>query len=141
MGTATRQDVVTKAREFLGTPFRHQARLKGVGIDCVGLMLCTAHELGMFHYENAVYGRQPQNGMLVRILRTILDEVPIDDLQIADVMVFWIRPESKAPQHIAIRTDYGMIHTYADVGKVVETTFGKKWRRRLCHVFRFRELE
>ena len=37
--TTTRTDVVAAAREWLGTPFHHQARLRGVGVDCVGLVI------------------------------------------------------------------------------------------------------
>ena len=36
-GDDRRARVVTLAREWLGTPYRHQARLKGVGCDCTFL--------------------------------------------------------------------------------------------------------
>ena len=42
-----RQDVVTAAREWIDTPFHHQARLKGVGVDCVGLVIGVARELAL----------------------------------------------------------------------------------------------
>ena len=31
-----RDDIVAAAREYLDTPFVHQGRVKGVGIDCAG---------------------------------------------------------------------------------------------------------
>ena len=31
-------DIVTAARAWIGTPYRHQASLKGVGCDCLGLL-------------------------------------------------------------------------------------------------------
>src|SRR5512142_2549425 len=34
----TRQQIVAEARAWLGTPYRHQASLKGVGCDCLGLV-------------------------------------------------------------------------------------------------------
>jgi cell wall-associated NlpC family hydrolase len=40
-------EIVEKAREFLGTPWHHDARIKGVGIDCTGLLACTLAELGV----------------------------------------------------------------------------------------------
>lgn len=43
----TPQAIVDKAREFLNTPWHHDARLKGVGIDCIGLIACTFAELGV----------------------------------------------------------------------------------------------
>ena len=30
--------IVAQARSWLGTPYHHQARLKGVGCDCLGLL-------------------------------------------------------------------------------------------------------
>ena len=33
-----RSDVVAIARAWIGTPYRHQASLKGVGCDCLGLL-------------------------------------------------------------------------------------------------------
>ncbi len=32
----TREDIVRAARGWIGTPYRHQASLKGVGTDCLG---------------------------------------------------------------------------------------------------------
>jgi len=34
----SRDDIVASARQWLGTPYRHQASLRGVGCDCLGLV-------------------------------------------------------------------------------------------------------
>src|SRR5262245_7999261 len=34
----TRTRIIAEARDFIGTPYRHQASLKGVGCDCLGLV-------------------------------------------------------------------------------------------------------
>src|SRR5665213_1770116 len=34
----SRSDIVAEARAWIGTPYRHQASLKGVGCDCLGLV-------------------------------------------------------------------------------------------------------
>ena len=34
----TRTRIVAEARAFIGTPYRHQASLQGVGCDCLGLV-------------------------------------------------------------------------------------------------------
>ncbi len=34
----TRDDIIAEARSWIGTPYRHQASLKGVGCDCLGLV-------------------------------------------------------------------------------------------------------
>lgn len=36
-------NVVTEARTWLGTPYHHHARIKGVGVDCAQL-LCAVYE-------------------------------------------------------------------------------------------------
>ncbi len=42
---ATRAKVVTVARSWIGTPYRHQASLKGVGCDCLGLLIGVWREV------------------------------------------------------------------------------------------------
>src|ERR1700761_5901826 len=34
----SRERIVAEARAWIGTPYRHQASLKGVGCDCLGLV-------------------------------------------------------------------------------------------------------
>jgi NlpC/P60 family putative phage cell wall peptidase len=43
MDEATRQAVVAEALTWLGTPYHHHARVKGVGVDCAQL-LCAVYE-------------------------------------------------------------------------------------------------
>ena len=38
MPCLTRARIVAEARAWIGTPYRHQASLKGVGCDCLGLV-------------------------------------------------------------------------------------------------------
>src|SRR4029450_13154700 len=33
-----REEIVAETRAWIGTPYRHQASLKGVGCDCLGLV-------------------------------------------------------------------------------------------------------
>src|ERR1700761_4219303 len=46
-----RDDIVRIARDWIGTPYAHQASLKGVGCDCLGLLRGVWREL---------YGREPE---------------------------------------------------------------------------------
>ena len=55
--TPIRSRIVATAREYLLTPFHHQGRKKGVGIDCVGLIACVGHELGILDYDCTDYSR------------------------------------------------------------------------------------
>jgi hypothetical protein len=35
---------IAQARTWIGTPFHHQGRLKGVGCDCLGLIVGVAED-------------------------------------------------------------------------------------------------
>jgi cell wall-associated NlpC family hydrolase len=39
----TREAVIAEARTWLGTPWHHQASLKGVGCDCIGCGKALLH--------------------------------------------------------------------------------------------------
>ena len=52
----SRADVVAAALAWTDTPFHHQARLKGVGVDCVGLVIGVARELGLIAPDFDVVG-------------------------------------------------------------------------------------
>ncbi len=41
-----RERIVAAARGWIGTPYRHQAALKGVGCDCLGLLVGVWREFG-----------------------------------------------------------------------------------------------
>jgi hypothetical protein len=52
------------------TPFHHQARLEGVGVDCVGLVISVAREMGAVpaDWDVGGYGRVPDGKRLVHHL-------------------------------------------------------------------------
>lgn len=127
MSTAlvTRADVIAKAREFIGTPFMHQARLKGKGIDCVGLLVCSLRELGLPVIDSRSYTRRPDGVTLDRLLAQ--NATAIDGpAELGDLMEFGMLGP-KWPHHVALRTDIGMLHTNGDVGRVLEQSYSAPW--------------
>jgi NlpC/P60 family putative phage cell wall peptidase len=42
-----RQDVVQEARSWLGTPYHHQGRVKGAGVDCAMLLIEVFRTCGL----------------------------------------------------------------------------------------------
>lgn len=130
------QAIVSKAREYLNTPFHHQGRLKGVGVDCIGLVVGTAKELGLTTHDSTDYTRQPTGQELLRHLRGHTIPVLKDDAQIGDIVVFWVARRDK-PQHIGFLTDKGIIHTYQGAERVVEHRLNEFWSVRVIHLFRF----
>ncbi len=97
----TREHVVAVARDYVGTPFAHQGRQKGVGIDCAGLVIGVALDLQLSEYERTGYSRMP----LGDDLRTICDKELIrrDTLALGCVALMRI---ARDPQHLAIVSDY-----------------------------------
>ena len=123
-------DLVEAAREWLDVPFHHQGRNR-VGIDCAGLVIVCAKELGIEFEDIKGYARTPDGVTLERELDRQLTKVKREPIS-GDVLLMRIRRE---PQHIAIKTDIGIIHAYQGAGKVVEHNLDDKWRKRIKGVY------
>lgn len=135
--TVTTRQITRQARTYLGTPFHHAGRVKGVGVDCAGLVICVGHDLRLLHTDYTAYGRQPVGGTMTRLLNEQMDEVPLSEARAGDVFLMRFRRE---PQHLAMKTSKGIIHSYMGVGKVVEHRLDKIWRERIMAAYRFRGL-
>lgn len=135
-----RERIVAEARSWLGTPFKHQGRLKGVGVDCAGVAVGTAQACGMEFVDVKGYARLPAKGQFSIAVRSATDEISLDDLQPGDLMTFVWREE---PQHIAICVEVTpmirMIHAWQEVRKCVENDFDSLWRSRLVECRRYRK--
>jgi len=137
----TGDDIVKAAREWKGTPFHHQAAVKGVGCDCYGLIRGVAAELGLLpdHVPVTNYPRSP-DGTFERILNEVLVRIPHSQAQAGDVVSFaWARDV----QHIGFMSGEGtVIHGYGagSRGKVVETPLQGRHNARVRGIFRFPEL-
>lgn len=128
-------DVVTAARGWIDTPFLHQARERGAGVDCIGLVLGVAHELGIWpgHFDYRDYGPQPHNGLLLARMRQHCMEIPLE--QASPGCVFLMRWWDE-PHHVAIFADETIVHAAASFKRVVEQGYRGKWPKRTQHAFR-----
>ena len=127
--------IVEKAREYLGTPFHHQGRVKGVGIDCIGLLVGVANELGLQHEDFKQYGERPDPRQLLYYISRSCDRTT--NTLPGDILLFWfIAPNY--PQHAGIATDRGFIHTFRTARKVVEQPWTSAWKKHLYGVYRYR---
>lgn len=142
-----RASIVAAARGWIGTPYRHQASLKGVGCDCLGLVRGVWREL---------YGAEPEAPPPYRAdwaetgaAETLLDAatrhltpVPLDAVAPGDVLLFRMSPDA-CIKHCAIVSDVRpgdpqprIVHAYWGRA-VVESWLGPWWRRRLAAAFSF----
>lgn len=129
--------LVEIARTYLDTPFHHQARLKGVGIDCIGLLVCAAREAGFALHDFTDYARDPDPKQLLARLAEQLDRIEVADSVPGDVLCFWVTAWN-VPQHVGFKTEHGIIHTYANIGRVVEHSYSAAWRTHTHSAWRLR---
>lgn len=143
---STRQHIVEVAQSWIGTPYRHQGRKKGVAIDCIGLVWGVAGELGIHEEIPANYSMSPSSDLLLQGARKKLGLVPDGDLQMIPgrIAVMWGFDRHTA-QHFAIVGQRGgiitMIHAFSKRKAVVENTWDTFWLNRLVSMFEFPGVE
>lgn len=128
-------EIVSAARECIGTPFVHQGRQKGVGLDCVGLVRYPAEKLGLDVGDYDGYSRQPDPLLMGDLLRANLDEV--DEPEIGDILWFAF---NDLPMHLAIYAGDTVIHALSFGPQcVTEHIFAAPWPDQVRAVFRYRD--
>ena len=143
MRSDLRARIVAEARSWLGTPFRHQGRLKGVGCDCAGLVIGVARALGLSDVDVTAYGREPDERRVLRIMAEQLRPKAMAGMRPGDVLLL---AAPRAACHMGIVAERlghpSLIHAWGPVGKVVENHLeqdvdGASWwqRRRRCFAF------
>lgn len=48
----SKRDIVQETLTWVGTPYHHQARIKGIGVDCAQLLVGVAHSTGRLSDED-----------------------------------------------------------------------------------------
>lgn len=133
--------VVAAARSWLGTPYHHQAALKHIGCDCLGLLRGIWAELyGRMPEEPPPYSRDwaERHGRetLYEAASRHMPEVAPAERQPGDLMLFRWRADTPAKHCAVLASPSHMIHAYEGAG-VVETALSGWWLRHLAFVFRF----
>lgn len=132
------------ARGWLGTPYQHQASVRGQGADCLGLVRGVWRELIGPEPEappayTADWAEAGGEETLLKAARRWLLEAPTTEARAGDVLLFRMSPGCPV-KHCGVLTDTGgdqrMIHAYWGRA-VVESWLGPWWRRRLTAVFRW----
>lgn len=131
----TANEIIAAARSAIGTPFAHQGRIAGKGLDCVGVPAHVATLLSIDYCDIPGYSRTPSGGLL----ESALDAQPslvrvINGVRPSDLLVMRFKGE---PQHVAILAGDTIIHAYQPAGKVCEHRFTDQWARRVVRVYRF----
>jgi NlpC/P60 family putative phage cell wall peptidase len=139
--SAMRERIVAEARAWIGTPYAHQASLRGAGADCLGLVR------GVWR---AVVGDEPERApaytpdwaealgeeTLLAAARRHLREVAIGEARAGDVLLFRMGLGAPAKHAAIVSGADRIIHAYW--GRAVcETRLVPWWRRRIAAAFAF----
>jgi NlpC/P60 family putative phage cell wall peptidase len=139
------------ARSWIGTPYRHQAALKGIGCDCLGLLIGVWRELEGLRGggRDAV----PPKKILVPAytpdwaeslgretfaegLREHLFEIDVDEAQEGDLVLFRWRAHLPAKHGAILTARRRMVHAQEGAA-VTEVAVSDWWRRRMAYAFAF----
>lgn len=123
--TASRADIVAIARSWIGTPYRHRGRIKGVGCDCAMLAAEVYAEAGLIPPQ--VIEDYPPDWHLHRDAERYMGHVlryaaPIEarDAGAGDLVLFQF---GRAFAHGGLLTEAGwphIIHAWQPAGVVLE---------------------
>jgi NlpC/P60 family putative phage cell wall peptidase len=138
------QAIVTLARGWIGTPYLHQASVRGAGADCLGLLRGIwrehlGHEPAAVPAYTADWSEPSGEERLWAAARAHLRAKPLALEAPGDVLLFRMRAGAVA-KHLGIAALVGpaasFVHAYTGHG-VVESPLSMPWRRRIVARFEF----
>lgn len=140
-----RRNVVREARRWIGTPYLHQASVRGQGADCLGLVRgiwrhCIGSEPEKMPEYSSDWGEVSKQESMLESAHRWLIQIAEEEAMAGDMILFrW--QNISIVKHAGIltsplRNTPRFIHAYEKAG-VVETTLGTQWKSRVAACFRF----
>ncbi len=137
----SRELVVKTALDWLGTPYHHQGSLKGVGVDCIGLVRGVYKELYGFDPETKTpryspsWGDSTKDELLLRAASTHLARPDYEGWKAGDVLVFRVKNAVSAKHCGIVIDDSRMIHAVQNRETII-TSVGS-WSSKVAGVFSY----
>lgn len=136
-----RSSILAEARDWIGTPYRHQASVKRAGCDCLGLVR------GVWR---ALYGQEPEEAppytpdwaeregceTLLEAARRHMCEIAPEAAAPGDVLLFRMHRDAPVKHCAILDADDFIVHAYW-ARAVVRSRFAPWWRARLAAAFSF----
>ena len=139
--TLPRDAIVAEARSWIGTPYRHQTSLKGVGCDCLGLVrgvwraVCGDEPEAVPAYSRD-WAEAARCETLALAAGRHMTEIACGEFKPGDVLLFRWRAGLIAKHAAVASAPDKMVHAH-DGAAVAEVAIAPWWRRRLAFAFRF----
>lgn len=139
------QRLVQEARAWKGTPFSHQGRTKGLGVDCAHFIALIARDAGVGSVEIPHDYRPREDGVIMlRLLKEHMTFVPTEETQPGDVWALCDEAlrEPDKPRHLVIVSDVTpktIFIVHASEHGVREHRVDAHWRKRIHSVWRLRD--
>ncbi len=142
--TQQRQAVIAEALTWIGTPYHHEAEVKGEGVDCAKLLRAVYSSTGMIpdikipHYPPDWHMHRSDEKYLAYILDYTLPAQP--PYLPGDVVTYRF---GRCVSHAAIVIDWPkIIHSFREAGCVVVDSAAQPYLlKRQCEVYRHRDWE
>jgi len=141
----THADIVTEARSWVGVRYQHQASVKGVACDCIGLVRGVGRACGLvdpFTTGEAArysgYERSPNSRLLLEACAAFLNPISLAAAIPGDVLTFRFDADA---QHFGILSAINpryVIHSYAQARRVVENRIDDLWASRIVGAYHLR---
>ena len=140
-----RAALIDHVRGWVGAPYHHQGRIRA-GVDCIGLFLAAASELGLGDFDCEAFRqrrRAPPRGvgMLEHFDNVCGKRLQFEETAPGDLLVFWFNERTRRAQHVGLKTELGVLHTHAEVGRVAEHTIDGWWLERFICGYRVPGIE
>ena len=140
-------DIISAARKWVGTPFKHQGRVMGVGCDCLGLLMGIAKECALttlkgqpiVDLDQTAYHRVADGALLELSLDTNLSRA--QELTLSDLALLEF---DSNPQHLGIISDnsyrsFNIIHADMRRGMVVEHSLSNEYQSKIKKIYKLKE--
>ena len=127
-----KDEFVAAARSYLGVRWLHQGRNR-LGVDCVGLIIAAARDIGVEVPDMRGYRRSPDPQKFLGHIyeNSIPEQEPIPGS-------FGVFRDGTQPCHVGIFAEQNglvsLIHSYSRLGKVIEEEFTHEWPRNLVAI-------
>lgn len=134
------RDIVTAARKYIGVRWHHQGRTRNVGLDCAGIFVVSAADIGITVEDFLQYNRDLDSNRLESMLQKYLYRIPPEEAVHGNLLGFSNADRSKI-KHLAFKTDRGILHAKYrrdGTGKVVEEPMSATLKKRLHSAWRRR---